>query len=103
MFPELPFVFTTGFAKKCLIDYEPTFGESFKRGKVVGINPTMKAVTLDSGEKVAYDELIIATGTGGPFPAKLPLESDKTKAIERYEEYVKLVSSAFEIVVTIMS
>ena len=49
-------------------------------------------VTLDNGEKVAYDELIIATGTGGPFPAKLPLDIDKKKAIERYDEYVKLVS-----------
>jgi len=84
--------FNTGFAKKCLISYEPTFGESFKRGKVVGINPTAKEVTIDSGEKVAYDELILATGTGGPFPAKLPLDVDKKKAIERYEEYVKLVS-----------
>lgn len=91
------FYFKTGFSKKCLIDYEPTFGESFKRGKVIGINPTVKAVTLDSGEKVAYDELIVATGTGGPFPAKLPLDVDKKKAIERYEEYVKLVSVSHEL------
>ena len=82
----------TGFVKKCLIDYEPTFGESFKRGKVVDISPTLKTVTLDNGEKVAYDELIIATGTGGPFPAKLPLDVYKKKDIYRYEEYVKLVS-----------
>ena len=88
--------FITGFAKKCLISYEPTFGESFKRGKVVGINPTAKEVTIDSGEKFAYDELILATGTGGPFPAKLPLDVDKKKAIQRYEEYVKLVSVARE-------
>ena len=51
-------------------------------------------VTLESGEKVAYDDLIIATGTGGPFPAKLPLDVNKEKAIQRYEEYVKLVSVA---------
>ena len=29
-----PFVLITGFAKKCLIDYEPTFGDSFKRGPI---------------------------------------------------------------------
>jgi len=87
----------SGFAKKCLISYEPTFGESFKRGKVVGINPTAKEVTIDSGEKFAYDELILATGTGGPFPAKLPLDVDKKKAIQRYEEYVKLVKDAMKI------
>lgn len=50
-------------------------------------------ITLESGEKVAYDDLIIATGTGGPFPAKLPLDTNKEKAEERYEDYVKLVSA----------
>lgn len=82
----------TGFAKKCLISYKPTFGENFKRGKVVDVNPSIKVVTLENGEKVAYDDLIIATGTGGPFPAKLPLDVNKEKAVQRYEEYVKLVS-----------
>lgn len=82
----------TGFAKKCLIPYKPTFGENFKRGKVVDVNPSIKVITLESGEKLAYDDLIIATGTGGPFPAKLPLDVNKEKAVQRYEDYVKLVS-----------
>ena len=81
-----------GFAKKCLIPYKPTFGENFKRGKVVDVNQSIKVVTLESGEKLAYDDLIIATGTGGPFPAKLPLDVNKEKAVQRYEDYVKLVS-----------
>ena len=49
-------------------------------------------VTLESGEKLAYDDLIIATGTGGPFPAKLPLDVNKENAVQRYDDYVKLVS-----------
>lgn len=87
----------TGFAKKCLIPYKPTFGENFKRGKVVDINPSIKVVTLESGEKLAYDDLIIATGTGGPFPAKLPLDVNKEKAVQRYDDYVKLVKDALKI------
>ena len=87
-----PFVLITGFAKKCLIDYEPIFGDSFKRGKVVNVNPVAKTVTLHNGEKLEYDELVLATGTGGPFPAKLPLDIDKTKAIERYDGLAGLVS-----------
>lgn len=92
-----------GFAKKCLIPYKPTFGENFKRGKVVDVNPSIKVVTLESGEKLAYDDLIIATGTGGPFPAKLPLDVNKEKAVQRYDDYVKLVSdlSFFECTVKI--
>ena len=85
----------TGFAKKCLISYKPTFGENFKRGKVIDVNPSIKVITLESGEKLAYDDLIIATGTGGPFPAKLPLDVNKEKAVQRYEDYVKLVSDFF--------
>lgn len=56
------------------------------------VNPSIKVITLESGEKLAYDDLIIATGTGGPFPAKLPLDVNKEKAVQRYEDYVKLVS-----------
>ena len=75
-----------GLAKKCLIDYEPTFGDFLKRVKVIVINPSMKTVTLDSGEKFVCDDLILATGTGGPFPAILPLDVDKDSAIQRYED-----------------
>ena len=52
----------------------------------------MKTITLETGEKIAYDDLVLATGTGGPFPAKIPLDTNKDKAIQRYEKYTKLVS-----------
>lgn len=52
----------------------------------------MKTIMLETGEKIAYDDLVLATGTGGPFPAKIPLDTNKEKAIQRYEKYTKLVS-----------
>lgn len=52
----------------------------------------MKTIMLETGEKIAYDDLVLATGTGGPFPAKIPLDTNKDKAIQRYEKYTKLVS-----------
>ena len=59
---------------------------------MVNVNPVAKTVTLHNGEKLEYDELVLATGTGGPFPAKLPLDIDKTKAIEQYDGLAGLVS-----------
>lgn len=52
----------------------------------------MKTIMLETGEKIVYDDLVLATGTGGPFPAKIPLDTNKDKAIQRYEKYTKLVS-----------
>lgn len=52
----------------------------------------MKTIILETGEKIVYDDLVLATGTGGPFPAKIPLDTNKDKAIQRYEKYTKLVS-----------
>ena len=80
-----------GFSNKCLIPYDPTFGQLFKQGKVVGVDAEVKKVHLASGERLSYDELIIATGTGGPFPAKLPLDTNKSGAVNRYDGYCKMV------------
>ena len=52
----------------------------------------MKTIMLETGEKIAYDDLVLATGTGGPFPAKIALDTNKDKAIQRYEKCTKLVS-----------
>jgi NADPH-dependent 2,4-dienoyl-CoA reductase/sulfur reductase-like enzyme len=82
---------SSGYVKKCLIPFEPTFGDKFKRGKVVGIDVIQKTVELAGGESVSYDELVIATGTTGPFPCKLPVEVDSKDAILRYESMVDKV------------
>lgn len=41
---------TTGFAKKTFISYSVTFGDSFRQGKVVGIDPGRQQVLLSDGE-----------------------------------------------------
>lgn len=41
---------TTGFAKKTFISYSVTFGDSFRQGKVVGIDPERQQVLLSDGE-----------------------------------------------------
>ena len=80
-----------GFAKKCFITYEPTFGKAFKRGTVTDILVREKKVQLAGGETVGYDYLIIATGTGGPFPCKLGLDVNAKEGIYKYEEMAQLV------------
>lgn len=40
----------TGFAKKTFISYSVTFGDSFRQGKVVGIDPGRQKVVLSDGE-----------------------------------------------------
>lgn len=81
----------SGFAKKCFITYEPTFGKAFKQGTVNGILVKEKKVQLLGGETVGYDYLIIATGTGGPFPCKLGLDVDAKEGISKYDEMAQLV------------
>lgn len=41
---------TTGFARKTFISYAVTFGDSFRQGKVVGIDPERQQVLLSDGE-----------------------------------------------------
>lgn len=40
----------TGFAKKTFISYSVTFGDSFRQGKVVAIDPGRQQVVLSDGE-----------------------------------------------------
>lgn len=40
----------TGFAKKTFISYSVTFGDSFRQGKVVGIDPGRQQVLFSDGE-----------------------------------------------------
>ncbi|EDO42769.1 predicted protein [Nematostella vectensis] len=88
-----------GYVEKCLIPYGPTFGDKFKQGKVVDIDVKGKTVKLANGESVNYDELVIATGTTGPFPSKLPVEIDSKTAKDQYNRMVDLVEKAQTVVV----
>ena len=53
------------------IPFISVFKDNFKRGKVTGINPANKSVTMETGESISYDYLVIATGSGGPHPFKM--------------------------------
>ncbi|XP_066266661.1 ferroptosis suppressor protein 1-like [Branchiostoma lanceolatum] len=89
-----------GFAKKILIPYAPTFGENFKQGAVTGIDAAGKTVLLASGETVKYSHLVLATGSTGAFPGKLPDGMTTTAEVtEKSEAVLKLVQAAKKIVI----
>ena len=49
-------------------------------------------VILASGEVIAYDVLVLATGSNGPFPVKFDDSFDTDKATELYQNAYKKVS-----------
>ena len=81
-----------GYAKNIFISYEQAYGDSFKRGSVVSIDQSGKSVKLDTGEEIAYDYLILATGSSGVFPAKLDTDvKDTSQAVELYSATLEKV------------
>ncbi|XP_027639229.2 ferroptosis suppressor protein 1 [Falco naumanni] len=89
----------SGFAKKTFISYSVTFGESFRQGKVVGIDPGRQQVLLSDGEELHYSHLILATGSDGPFPGKFNKDIDMESAIQTYEDMVKEIEKSERILV----
>ena len=69
----------TGWANKTFIPYEPTFGTHHKKASVVGMDTENKSVTLNTGETLSYDVLVISTGNRGPFPFNIG-DRDKRQA-----------------------
>lgn len=54
--------------EKALLNFLPTFqqyGDKFQfiKGKATGIEPTARTVTINTGDSVHYDQLVIASGT----------------------------------------
>ncbi|NWW90824.1 AIFM2 factor, partial [Rhynochetos jubatus] len=89
----------TGFAKKTFISYSVTFGDSFRQGKVVAIDPERQRVLLSNGEELQYSHLILATGSDGPFPGKFNKVIDMGSAIQTYEDMVKEIEKSKRILV----
>ncbi|NWV00310.1 AIFM2 factor, partial [Upupa epops] len=89
----------SGFAKKTFISYSVTFGDSFRKGKVVGIDPVRQQVLLSDGEELHYSHLILATGSDGPFPGKFSQDIDMESAIQTYEDMVKEIEKSERILV----
>ncbi|XP_035393041.1 ferroptosis suppressor protein 1 isoform X1 [Cygnus atratus] len=89
----------SGFARKTFISYSITFGDSFRQGQVVGIDPARQLVLLSDGEELHYSHLILATGSNGPFPGKFNKVIDMESAIQTYEDMVKEIEKAERILV----
>nr|XP_021148587.1 apoptosis-inducing factor 2 [Columba livia] len=89
----------TGFARKTFISYSVTFGDSFRQGEVVGIDPARQRVLLSDGEELHYSHLILATGSDGPFPGKFNQVIDMESAIQTYEDMVKEIEKSERILV----
>uniref|UniRef100_A0A8C3N3Q2 Ferroptosis suppressor protein 1 n=2 Tax=Geospiza parvula TaxID=87175 RepID=A0A8C3N3Q2_GEOPR len=89
----------SGFAKKTFISYSVTFGDSFRQGKVVAIDPGRQQVVLSDGEELHYSHLILATGSDGPFPGKFNQVIDMESAIQTYEDMVKEIEKSQRILV----
>ncbi|KFQ23183.1 Apoptosis-inducing factor 2, partial [Merops nubicus] len=90
---------TTGFAKKTFISYSVSFGNSFRQGRVVGIDPERQQVLLSDGEELHYSHLILATGSDGPFPGKFNKDIEMESAIQIYEDMIKEIEKSERIVV----
>ncbi|KAK2512978.1 Aifm2 [Columba guinea] len=87
------------FARKTFISYSVTFGDSFRQGEVVGIDPARQRVLLSDGEELQYSHLILATGSDGPFPGKFNQVIDMESAIQTYEDMVKEIAKSERILV----
>ncbi|XP_057291756.1 ferroptosis suppressor protein 1-like [Hydractinia symbiolongicarpus] len=88
-----------GWAEKSLIPLT-TFGDSFKKGKVVKILPGEAdgKVVLASGDEVDYQYLVLATGTTHKWPVKL-IGMEKEEAFNGYKDLVERVKNAKKVVV----
>jgi len=83
------------YARKMFIPYAPTFGDHFRKGKVTGIDVTAKKVSLEGGDVISYDVLIIATGSTGPMKEWTLSRED---AVKKYSHYSAEVNKSKSIV-----
>lgn len=88
-----------GFAKQTFIPYKETFGLNFLKGHVMKIDTETQTVVLDNGKQVRYSHLILCTGTSGQFPGKHNSVDTYQSAIQKYEDFVKVIQEANTVVV----
>ncbi|XP_070608293.1 ferroptosis suppressor protein 1 [Erythrolamprus reginae] len=88
-----------GFAKKTFISFSETFKESFRQGKVVGIDLETHQILLNDGKELSFSHLILATGSEGPFPGKFNELINMEMAIQAYENIAKEVEEAERVVI----
>ncbi|XP_043111897.1 apoptosis-inducing factor 2 [Puntigrus tetrazona] len=88
-----------GFAKQTFIPYKETFGLNFLQGRVIQIDTETQTVVLDNGKQIRYSHLILCTGTSGHFPGKHNSVDTYQSAIQKYENFVKVIQEASAVVV----
>lgn len=81
------------YGKKAFIKLDKIFSAGSRHSMVYGkvVNVDLKAVKLESGERIKFDYLIIATGTsyGVPFKIQLPTRSETEKILDHYSNCIK--------------
>eukprot|EP00057_Strongylocentrotus_purpuratus_P001259 XP_001197537.2 PREDICTED: apoptosis-inducing factor 2 [Strongylocentrotus purpuratus] len=90
---------TYKFTNKILVPLTDVHGESFRRGKVVQIDPPEKTVSLEDGSTISYDYLVIATGSSNPFPGKITNDTSIQECHALYKEASEKVKAAQRITV----
>lgn len=71
-------------------------GIDIRQNNVIGIDRAKKEVVLDSGERIAYNKLIIGTGSK-PFVPPLPgIDKGNVYSISKDPEYLQQIYSALE-------
>uniref|UniRef100_H2YKV7 Ferroptosis suppressor protein 1 n=1 Tax=Ciona savignyi TaxID=51511 RepID=H2YKV7_CIOSA len=89
-----------GFSPRSFIPYKPTFGDNFVQGRVTSIDTDNQSVTVDSKmAPIPYTQLVIATGSTGPFPGKCRHDLPTQQLQDLYENFTTEVRSAKNIVV----
>jgi len=89
-----------GFSNKTFIPYKPTFGDNFKQGFVKDIDLDNKTIVLDNNETLPFTQLVLATGSTGPFPGKCD-HSDgcSVNLAKQYEDYALEIQAAKRILI----
>ncbi|XP_077988307.1 ferroptosis suppressor protein 1-like [Glandiceps talaboti] len=88
-----------GVASVTFIPYSELIGENFKQGVVTGIDTSNSTVTLQDGQTLRYTHLVLATGTTGPFPGKVTMDTDTQEAITMYDKVISEIKASKSIVV----
>ncbi|CAH1792759.1 unnamed protein product [Owenia fusiformis] len=88
-----------GFAKKITIPLKDIFGDKLKVGKVTGIDTNTKTISLENGESVKYDVLVLATGSNGVLPCQTEPKTTPEEVHTVYDTYVDKVAAARNIVI----
>lgn len=72
------------------IPYKPTFGDKFVQGTVIKIDSKSNSLSLKDGKTVAYDALVLATGSLGPFKQSAPKREDSIALYSHYADAVRI-------------